>query len=165
MAFASIFMMTTIFMFLIIFILAILLIIKKFGMTILARKLRINNYILLWIPGLGSLLEGKIMNKFLKYGKKFEIGYFTIITIMRIIWLFFFIFGPQYNDDSFDLLSSILSDINFIIILIDVVFKIIVLKKSGYNTFISVIISIFLFPFWCYFVNKNLKNIVLTNQI
>lgn len=157
MTFISIFMMFTFFMSFIIFILAVLHIIKKIGMTLLARKLNISNYMLLWIPGLGALYEGKLMNKFLKYGKNFEIGYFTMITIIRIIWLIFFLFGPKYNEASFDIISSIISDIESIIFLIDIVFKSITLKKNEYNIFISVIICIFLSPFWCFFVNKKIK--------
>lgn len=157
MAFVSIFMMAAIFMFFIIFILAILLIIKKIGMTLLARKLDISNYGLLWIPGLGVLYEGKLMNKFLKYGKNFEIGYFTIITVFRMIELIFFCFGPSYQEASFDIIGSILSDVGFIIFLIDVVFKSITLKKSGYKTFISIIICLILPSFWCYFANAKTK--------
>lgn len=157
MAFISIFMMAAIFMFFVISILIILLIIKKVGMTILARKLNISNYSLLWIPGLGALYEGKLMNKFLKYGKKFEIGYFSVITIIRLIWLGFFFFGPTYNEPSFDIYDSIISDICGIIFLIDVVLKSITLKKSGYNAFISAIICIFLPSFWCYFVSSKTK--------
>ncbi len=157
MAFISIFMMSAIFMFFIFCILMTLHIIKKIGVTLLARKININNYGLLWIPGLGALYEIKIMNKFLKYGKKFEVVYFAIITIVRLASLMFFLFGPNYQEASFDTLSSIISDVGFVIFLIDTVFKIITLKKSGYNVFISIIICIFLSPFWCYFVNGKVK--------
>lgn len=154
MAFVSLFIMGTIFMFFIICMLIVILIIKKIGMTLLAGKLKISNYGLLWIPGLGVLYDGKLMNKFLKFGKKFEIGYFTIITIIRMMWLIFLFFGPDYTQNSFDIYSSLLSDISFIMFLIDVVFKSITLKKSGYKTVISFIICIFLSSFWCYFANK-----------
>lgn len=160
MAFISIFMMGMIFMSIIIFILAVLLVIKKAGMTLLAKKLGINGYSLLWLPGLGILYEGKIMNRFLNYGKKFEIGYFTIITIFRMIWLLSLFFGPRYNETSFDTYNSVISDTGFIIYLIDAVFKSITLKKSGYNTFISFIICILLPPFWCYFANMKTKKTV-----
>lgn len=140
-----------------IFILAILFIIKKIGMTILSKKLNISNYGLLWIPGLGSLYEGKLMNKFLKYGKGFEIAYFLVMTTIKIIWLINFFFGPSYTEDSFDVINSIITDTISIIFLIDVVFKSITLKKSGYKAFISAIICLFLPAFWCYFVNVKTK--------
>lgn len=159
MAFSLIFMMSTMFMCFVISIYFILLIIEKIGMTLLASKLKINKFALLWIPGIGALYDGKIMNHYLKYGKKFEIGYFTLITIVRISWLLFFILGPKYNDPSFDTYSSILSDICGVIILIDAVLKSITLKKSGYNIFISLIISIFLPSFWCFFANKKTEKI------
>lgn len=154
MTFIPIFIMSTFFMLLIFSILVILLIIKKIGMTLLAGKLKISNYGLLWIPGLGALYDAKIINKFLKWGKTFEIGYFTIITINRMMALIFMCFGPAYNEASFDVYSSILSDISFILFLIDAVFKSIALKRSGYKAFISYIISIFLSPFWYFFANK-----------
>lgn len=158
MAFMAFFMMSAIFMCIVFSIFAILLIIKRIGMTLLAAKLKISNYGLLWIPGLAAFYDGKIINKFLKYGKFFEIGYFTIITIIKIIWLLFFFFGPEYNEPSFDTYSSIISDVGFIIFLIDAVFKSIVLKKLGYKTFISFIICVFLSPFWCYFAIRKPKN-------
>ncbi len=140
-----------------IFICIVLLIIKKIGMTFLAKKLKISSFGLLWIPFLGSLYEGKLMNKFLKYGKGFEIAYFYIMTIIKAIWLINFFFGPRYNDPSFDTINSIIGDVASIIILIDIVFKSITLKKSGYKTFVSAMISIFLQPFWCYFASNKIK--------
>lgn len=148
---------TVIFMFFIIFICLVLLIIKKIGMTVLSKKLNITNYGLLWIPFLGSLYEGKLMNKFFKYGKGFEIAYFSIITTIKIVWLVNFFFGPSYMEDSFDINNAIINDTWAIIVLIDVIFKSIALKKSGYKAFVSTIICIFLQPFWCYFVSSKTK--------
>lgn len=151
MAFFSIFIMSSVFMFFIFSIFVTLLIIKRIGMTLLAGKLKIRNYGLLWVPGLAALYDAKIINKFLDWGKIFEIGYFTIITITKMTWLILMWFGPSYNQPSFDVYNSIHSDISFIIFLIDAVFKSIILKKIGYKTFVSFIIGIFLSPFWCFF--------------
>lgn len=157
--------MSAAFVFFLVSIFVILIIIKKIGMTILAKKLNINNCLLLWVPGLGSLYEGKLMNQFLKYGKSFEIAYFLIITIIKIIWLVNFFFGPSYTEDSFDMINSIINDIWAIIILIDIVFKIITLKNSGYKTLVSSIICIFLQPFWCYFVYTKYRQNLINNNI
>ncbi len=157
MAFFSIFIMSSLFMFFIFSIFVTLLIIKRIGMTLLAGKLKIRNYGLLWIPGLAALYDAKIINKFLDWGKIFEIGYFTIITIAKLTWLLFFLFGPAYNDPAFDLYDPILNDTCFIIFLIDAVIKSIVLKKNGYKAFISFIIGIFLSPFWYFFAIKKRK--------
>lgn len=123
MAFFSIFIMSSLFMFFLFSIFMILLIIKRIGMTLLAGKLKIRNYGLLWIPGLAALYDAKIINKFLDWGKIFEIGYFTIITITKMTWLILTLFGPSYNEPSFDMYNSILSDTSCIIFLIDAVFK------------------------------------------
>lgn len=65
-------MMSTMLMWFGILIYFILLIIKKIGMTLLASKLKINKFALLWIPGIGALYDGKIMNHYLKYGKNLK---------------------------------------------------------------------------------------------
>ena len=134
-------------------------VLKKIGMTILSGNLNISHYGLLWIPGLGALYEGKIINKFLNYGKRFEVCYFIAVTIIRVVWILFFCFGPSYKEASFDIISSIISDIYFILFLISAVIKSVALKKNGYNIFVSIIICIFLDVFWCYFANRKIKKI------
>lgn len=157
MAFFSIFIMSSVFMFFIFSIFVTLLIIKRIGMTLLAGKLKIRNYGLLWVPGLAALYDAKIINKFLDWGKIFEIVYFTIITITKMTWLILMWFGPSYNEPSFDMYNSILADTSCIIFLIDAVFKSVILKKNGYKAFISFIIGIFLSPFWYFFAIKKQK--------
>lgn len=154
MAFISIFLMGAIFIFILSLILLTILVIQKTGMTLLAKKLNIPKYGLLWVPGLGSLYEAKLMNKFLDFGKVFEIMYFTLISIIRVVFLGFLLFGPNYNDNSFDLVSSIISDLFGVVMIFNVIFRTMSLKKNNYNIICSILIGIFLSPFWCYFASK-----------
>ena len=156
MAFISIFLMGAIFIFIICLILLAILVIQKIGMTLLAKKLNISKYGLLWVPGLGSLYEAKSINKFLDFGKVFEIIYFIIISIIRVVFLCFLLFGPNYNENSFDFISSIISDLFGIIMIFNIIFRTMALKKNNYNIICSILIGIFLSPFWCYFASKKM---------
>ena len=134
---------------------------EKICITVLAAKMKMKLYGLIWIPVYGLWMESTVVYKLMGRKQWVRIVLFILKLIIPALLIAALVVADDvYGDDVFNTIFMVLLvTLGSYFIFRGIVYTI-AMKRLGFKTVDSVALSFFLQPFWSCFIMKSVKRIV-----
>ncbi|MCQ2516828.1 MAG: hypothetical protein MJ094_08205 [Saccharofermentans sp.] len=134
---------------------------EKVCITVLAAQMKMKLYGLIWVPVYGLWMESTVVYRLVGRKEWVRIILFLLKLIIPVLLIAAYVVSDDvYGDASF---NAVYYSVLFVLAIYFVfrgIMYTIAMRRLGFNTFISIIVSFFVQPFWSCFLMSSVKRIV-----